>query len=82
MGKVVFDADDIHKMRLEVAEQYAKMTKEDARRDMHEHAENTRHRGDTPQERFESGIGHAKENTQARGKQPSRLGPVMWSDFI
>ena len=42
MGKVVFDADDIHKMRLEVAEQYAKMTKEDARQDMHEHAENTR----------------------------------------
>ncbi|MDR1581345.1 MAG: hypothetical protein LBS35_13395 [Synergistaceae bacterium] len=42
MGKTIFDADDIHKMRLEVAEQYAKMTKEEAIKDMREHAENTR----------------------------------------
>jgi hypothetical protein len=42
MGKTAFDADDIHKMRIEVAEQYAKMTKEEAIKDMREHAENTR----------------------------------------
>ena len=42
MAKVVFDADDIHRMRLEVAEQYSRMSPEDARRDRRERAENTR----------------------------------------
>lgn len=42
MAKAVFDADDIHKMRLEVAEQYSKMSKEEARSDRKAHAENTR----------------------------------------
>ena len=42
MGKAVFDADDIHEMRVEVAKLYSTMTKEEARRDRKAHAENTR----------------------------------------
>jgi hypothetical protein len=42
MPKTVFGVDDIHKLRLETAERYANMSKEEARRDLHQRAENTR----------------------------------------
>ncbi|MDR3281391.1 MAG: hypothetical protein LBT23_12880 [Synergistaceae bacterium] len=37
-----FNADDIHELRVRNAEKYRNMTKEEAERDFHEHAENTR----------------------------------------
>jgi hypothetical protein len=37
-----FNADDIHELRVQMAEQYSKMTPEEARRAINEEAENTR----------------------------------------
>lgn len=42
MTRAIFDADEIHEMRLEVAKLHATMTKEEARRERQKHAENTR----------------------------------------
>ena len=39
---MIFDCEDIHRIRVEMAEQYSKMTKEEAERDFKQHAENTR----------------------------------------
>jgi hypothetical protein len=39
---MIFDCEDIHRVRLEMAEQYSKMSQEDARRAINEEAENTR----------------------------------------
>jgi hypothetical protein len=39
---MIFDCDEIHKVRLEMAEQYSKMTPEEARRAINKEAENTR----------------------------------------
>jgi hypothetical protein len=39
---MIFDCDDIHRIRVENAERRANMTKEGARRDLKEGAENTR----------------------------------------
>jgi hypothetical protein len=38
-----FSVDDIHRLRLETAEQHSKMTKDEARRDIKTRAENTKH---------------------------------------
>jgi len=37
-----FNADDIHELRVQTAEKYRNMTKEEAERDFKQHAENTR----------------------------------------
>jgi glutaredoxin 2 len=37
-----FNADDIHELRVQMAEEWRNMSKEDAERDFKEHAENTR----------------------------------------
>jgi hypothetical protein len=42
MKKTVFNTDDIHRLRVETAERYSKMSKEEARNDMRRRAENTR----------------------------------------
>jgi hypothetical protein len=39
---MIFDCDEIHKIRVENAERRAKMTKEEARRDLAEGAERAR----------------------------------------
>jgi hypothetical protein len=39
---VLFDCEDIHKVRLEMAERYSKMSEEDAERDFKQRAENGR----------------------------------------
>ena len=39
---MLFSVDDIHRLRLETAERYSNMTKEEARRDLRARAENTR----------------------------------------
>jgi hypothetical protein len=39
---MIFDCEDIHRMRLEMAERYSKMSKEDAERDFKQRAENGR----------------------------------------
>jgi hypothetical protein len=39
---MIFDCEDIHRVRLEMAEQYSKMSKDEARRAINEEAENTR----------------------------------------
>jgi hypothetical protein len=39
---MIFDCDEIHKIRVESAERRAKMTKEEARRDLAEGAERAR----------------------------------------
>ena len=40
--KNTFTCDDIHEMRVRVAEQYSKMTPEEARRDFMAHVENAK----------------------------------------
>lgn len=39
---MIFSCEDIHEIRLEMAEEYSKMNKEDAERDYRRRAENTR----------------------------------------
>jgi hypothetical protein len=39
---MIFDCDDIHNLRVEDAKRRSRMTKEEARRDLEEGAENTR----------------------------------------
>ena len=38
---MIFDCEDIHRVRLEIAEQYSKMSQEEARRAVNEEAEAT-----------------------------------------
>jgi hypothetical protein len=42
MQKTVFGVDDIHRLRLETAERYSKMTPEEARADRRKNADDTR----------------------------------------
>jgi len=42
MQKTIFNTDDIHRLRVETAERYARMTPEEARRDRRQNAEETR----------------------------------------
>jgi len=42
MQKTIFSADDIHQLRIETAERYARMTPEAARQDRRQNAEETR----------------------------------------
>ena len=39
---MIFDCDDIHQVRVEMAERYSKMSKEEAESDFRERAENAR----------------------------------------
>ena len=39
---MIFDCEDIHRIRVEMAERHSKMTKEEARRDIEESAEQVR----------------------------------------
>lgn len=42
MQRTIFNVDDIHKLRVETAAQYAKMTPAEARQDRRRNAEETR----------------------------------------
>ena len=42
MQNAIFTVDDIHRLRIETAERYSRMTPEEARRDRRQNAEETR----------------------------------------
>jgi len=51
LTKNVYTTDDIHEMRLKVAEQYRSMTNEEAERDFKQHVENAKKTMDALRER-------------------------------
>ena len=42
IGPMIYNCEDIHRIRVEMAEKYSNMPKEEAERDFKQHVENTR----------------------------------------